>query len=280
MAAIQLPKPFQSNEHRDFLWPGGDCSVLLVHGFPGSPAEMRPLGNVLREAGWTVHGLMLPGLGADIENLERTSFHDWSRAVTNTVEELKRQYSVLLVVGYSIGALALRAAAEHRFNGLILLAPFWSIADRPQVFFWPVIRRLFRRIKPLKGADFSNPEIRRSLERMFGSINLNDLSTQVALRQISVSLKSIEQLRQLGAGAFARAPEVTARTLIIQGSRDDVVPAPRTRRLIGRFARAIEYHEVDAGHDLVNPEGSAWCEVKSHLELFAEKIRFSRKRSG
>jgi carboxylesterase len=217
---------------------------------------------------------MLPGLGADIDNLERTSFQDWSNAVTNAVEELKRQYSVLLVVGYSMGgALALRAAAEHRFNGLVLLAPFWSIADRPQVVFWPVIRRLFRRIKPLKGADFSNPAVRRSLERMFGSINLNDVSTQMALRQISVSLKSIEQLRQLGVGAFARAPEVRGQTLIIQGSRDDVVPAPRTRRLIGRFARAIQYHEVDAGHDLVDPEGSAWCEVKSHLEVFAEKIR-------
>ena len=55
-------------------------AALLLHGFPGTPAEMRPLGTVLRDAGWTVHGLMLPGLGADIASLEERNFQDWSDA--------------------------------------------------------------------------------------------------------------------------------------------------------------------------------------------------------
>jgi esterase/lipase len=37
---------------------GGDHAALLIHGFPGTPAEMLPLGTVLREAGWTVHGMI------------------------------------------------------------------------------------------------------------------------------------------------------------------------------------------------------------------------------
>jgi hypothetical protein len=69
-----VPKPFDGCEHRSFLWKGSDCAALLLHGFPGTPAEMRPLGTVLKNAGWTVQGLMLPGLGADIESLDqRTS---------------------------------------------------------------------------------------------------------------------------------------------------------------------------------------------------------------
>jgi hypothetical protein len=66
-----LPRPFDGCEHRSFLWQGSDCAALLIHGFPGTPAEMRPLGTVLKDAGWTVHGLMLPGLGADIESLDK-----------------------------------------------------------------------------------------------------------------------------------------------------------------------------------------------------------------
>ena len=63
MPGAILPKPFDGSEHRSFLWKGSDSAALLVHGFPGTPAEMRPLGTVLRNAGWTVRGLMLPGLG-------------------------------------------------------------------------------------------------------------------------------------------------------------------------------------------------------------------------
>jgi esterase/lipase len=44
--------------NRSFVWTEGDHAVLLIHGFPGTPAEMLPLGTVLREAGWTVHGMI------------------------------------------------------------------------------------------------------------------------------------------------------------------------------------------------------------------------------
>ena len=86
MSGTILPKPFDGSEHRSFLWREGDHAALLVHGFPGTPAEMLPLGTVLRAAGWTVHGLMLPGLGADIENLDKRTFRDWLEALTQAVE--------------------------------------------------------------------------------------------------------------------------------------------------------------------------------------------------
>src|ERR1043166_6591319 len=98
MPGAILPKPFDASEHRSFLCKKSDSAALLVHGFPGSPAEMRPLGTVLRNTGWTVHGLMLPGLGADIESLDKRTAIDWSAAVENAVEELKRHHSLSLLV--------------------------------------------------------------------------------------------------------------------------------------------------------------------------------------
>ena len=73
----QIPahiKPFQGDEHQPFHWNGGQPAALLVHGFPGTPAEMRPLGTALHQAGWTVYGPLLPGFGPDIVTLfERDS---------------------------------------------------------------------------------------------------------------------------------------------------------------------------------------------------------------
>ena len=125
MPGAILPNPFDGCEHRSFLWQQSGRAALLVHGFPGTPAEMRPLGTVLRDAGWTVHGLMLPGLGADIASLEQRAGRDWSDAVRQALAGLQQHYSPVLLVGYSMGgALAVHAAQQLRPSGLVLLAPF------------------------------------------------------------------------------------------------------------------------------------------------------------
>jgi carboxylesterase len=266
----RLPKPFDGSEHRSFHWPGDHRAALLVHGFPGSPAEMRPLGGVLRDAGWTVRGLMLPGLGTDIGNLDNCRYQDWSAAVRRALDDLKRQHSAILLVGYSMGgALGLNAALEQRLAGLILLAPFWSFGDDWMSVLWPVVKLIFRRVKPLKRADFSTPEVRHGLQRMFKNIDLENPQTQRTLRRLSVSLKPIDQIRQLGQNAFAGASKLDVPALVIQGSRDKIVPPVRTRHLINGFGNHVEYHEVNAGHDLVDPESGAWEQIKEHLLRFA-----------
>jgi len=273
MPGVILPKPFDGSEHRSFLWKGSDSAALLVHGFPGTPAEMRPLGTVLKNAGWTVHGLMLPGLGADIESLDKRTAMDWSKAVENAMEELKRHHSLNLLVGYSVGgAVALHAAQEQRPSGLVLLAPFWSYGEGWLSRLWPVVRLFFRRVKPLKRADFSATEVRRGLQRMFKNIDLENPQIQQALRQLTISLRPIEEIRRLGQSAFARTSKIDVPTLVIQGSRDKVVPPGRTKHLITGFVNRVEYREVDAGHDLVDPESGAWNQVKECLLLYAASL--------
>lgn len=274
MTSLTLPKPFDGSEHRSFLWEGSDCAALLLHGFPGTPAEMRPLGKVLNDAGWTVHGLMLPGLGADIANLEKRSFQDWSDAATQAMAELKRQHSVVILVGYSMGgALALHTAIEQRPAGLVLFAPFWSFGESWIRLLWPVVKLLFRRVKPLKHAKFSAMDVRLGLQRMFKNIDLEDPQIQQALRQISMSLNPITQVRQLGLSAFGRASQLDVPILVIQGSQDQVVSPLCTARLIHRFPNRVQYQEVNAAHDLVDPDSNAWNQVTDRLLAFAESIR-------
>ncbi|RYG65174.1 esterase, partial [bacterium] len=55
-----------------------DIGVVLVHGFTGTPYEVRYLGDRLVEAGYTVRGLRLPGHGTSIADLDRTRWEDWA----------------------------------------------------------------------------------------------------------------------------------------------------------------------------------------------------------
>ena len=47
---------FQEAKHEPFFWPAEGPAAVLVHGFPGTPAEMRPLAKSLHERGWTTAG--------------------------------------------------------------------------------------------------------------------------------------------------------------------------------------------------------------------------------
>ena len=126
--------------------------------------------------------------------------------------------------------MVLNAALEQPTAGLVLLAPFWTFGENWSCLLWPVVRLFLRRVKPLKRADFSASEIRHGLQRMFKNIDLENPQIQQALRQLTVSLKPIEQIRQLGQSAFTRVARIDLPTLVIQGSRDKVVR---------RFARSV-----------------------------------------
>lgn len=55
------PGYFDREECRPFYHRGGDNGILLVHGFTGSAAHMRPLADELARRGRTVRTINLPG---------------------------------------------------------------------------------------------------------------------------------------------------------------------------------------------------------------------------
>ena len=56
----------------------GDVGVVLVHGFTGTPYEVRYLGEQLWRAGLSAAAPLLPGHGTTVSELEHTTWHDWS----------------------------------------------------------------------------------------------------------------------------------------------------------------------------------------------------------
>ena len=88
-----------------FFLPGGEHGVLLVHGFTGSPSEMRLLGQYLQQQGYTVLGGRLAGHGTTPEDLARTTAEDWFHSVLDGYEILRGGCGRISVVGLSMGAL-------------------------------------------------------------------------------------------------------------------------------------------------------------------------------
>ncbi|MFM7448188.1 MAG: alpha/beta hydrolase [Leptolyngbyaceae cyanobacterium] len=72
-----------------FLLTGGPVAVLLIHGFTGSPSEMRLLGHYLHERGLTVAAPLLPGHGTREEDLNQKRWTDWVDSVTQAYAVLR-----------------------------------------------------------------------------------------------------------------------------------------------------------------------------------------------
>jgi pimeloyl-ACP methyl ester carboxylesterase len=189
---------------------------------------------------------------------------------------LRRDHETILLAGNSMGgAIALVLAAENTPAGLVLIAPFLRFATRWHDLLWPVLRRMTRQIKPFERADFSAPEMRRLLRRMLKDADPQDPEVQRFVRAIAVPIRAIDQVREIGRAALSAAPGVRASTLILQGWRDPVALPKLTRALRRRLRANPVYLELEAGHDLVEPDCAAWPEVARAVLDFAATLKRS-----
>ncbi len=100
--------------------------VLLLHGFTGSPASMRPWGEALAEHDWTIRVPRLPGHGTRWQDMNITTWQDWYAEADRNLLELTARCEHVFVCGLSMGgALTLRLAEHHgdSIDGLILVNP-------------------------------------------------------------------------------------------------------------------------------------------------------------
>lgn len=130
-----------------FLLPGGGHGILLVHGFTGSPSEMRLLGESLQQEGYTVLAPRLPGHGTSPSHMAQTGWQDWYGAVEDAYHFLLGLCREISVVGLSMGGLlALKLAAEYPVNKVAALSAPIYIADKRLK--WLPLYRVVRQYVP------------------------------------------------------------------------------------------------------------------------------------
>lgn len=248
--------------------------VMLVHGFTGSPADMRPLAELLYDLGADCHAINVPGHGLDISNLQAMTAEIWRESVLAAWHDHAQRYRRTILVGYSMGgAAALQMAATAAPDLLILLAPFVRINDRRAVFL-PVAGKLIREVKLLSGLDFENPVIRQWLKAALPDLEIDDPEIQRRLREeTGVAGTVINELRKFGSAANRAAPKVSCPVVILQGHHDFVVNPRDTRRLSDRFTKLQAYHEFPADHLITLATVPWWEKVRSLVIAEVEESR-------
>jgi alpha-beta hydrolase superfamily lysophospholipase len=215
----------------------------------------------------------LPGFGPQIETLSDRDAQEWVTAVHQALVGLGQKHAPVLVVGYSMGAaLAAQAATAQAPDGLVLLAPFQRLGSRWQHLVGFLLKPFFRRVRPFRRADFSDPELRQNIANFLGGLNVEDPEVQQALREVTVSTRVFEQINRVGQTAYGLAADLRKPTLVIQGTEDEVVSFAETRELLSQLSSPLHYLEVAAGHHLLDPGQPAWPQVNRTILAFADFV--------
>ncbi len=199
-----------------FFYPGGKTGILLVHGFTGSPSEMRPLGQFLAAKGYTVQGVRLAGHGTNLDDMVGTTWGDWYDSVRSAYRELEEKCSRVFIVGLSMGGiLSLHASLEFSPVAVISINAPIRLVNRRAIFA-PLLRHL--RLYAEKANPSAYPD-HFSYSRM--------------------PLNSLNSLLQLIRLVRRELPRVTSPLLVLQSERDDVVN-PASAKLIFNNSGSLE----------------------------------------
>jgi carboxylesterase len=189
-----------------FFLEGGPVGVLLIHGFTGSPPEMRLLGDYLHQYGFTISGPCLPGHGTSVEDLNQRKWNEWANHVDRALVDLQARCQPVFVGGLSLGALLTFYLAAHHSEvaGAMAYSPAIMISDR-RSHLVPVLKYVIRQL-PKPEDDLTDPQARLRLWSY-------DMYPIPASHEVTKFIKQVKRL----------LPRVNCPLLIIYSTEDQTI---------------------------------------------------------
>jgi carboxylesterase len=193
---------------------GSRVGVLLVHGFTGSPASMRPWAEYLHEQGYAVSVPLLPGHGTVWQDMVRVTYDDWYAEAEGAFDKLLADCDLVFLAGLSMGACVVLDLAARRGRdvaGIVVVNPSVS-TERWDVKLLPVLKHVVRAFPGIRD-DIKKPGV-----------------TELAYPK--TPLRPAHSLMQGMKAVRERLPEVTQPMLVFRSREDHVVPASSVKRVL------------------------------------------------
>ncbi len=210
----------QTLNKEPFFFAGNNTGVLVIHGWSGSPPEMRGLGTFLARQGLTVLGIRLAGHGTDLHDFARTRWQDWLASAEAGWREISTDCAEVFVVGHSLGGLlAMHISRSHPVAGLVVMAaPTHLASDDWRLRFIGLFKHFIRELPVPDGLDdATDPTLRKRI-----------------WHYDKICVPALHELSKLVTLTRPEWPRVSAPLLIMQGQHDTNVPLDSANEIYQR----------------------------------------------
>ncbi len=204
MSTTNAPEGWLDDFASEGRGANASIGILLVHGFTGSPASMRPWAHFMNEHGYTVRVPRLPGHGRNWEDLNAVSWEEWPARVVQDLQALRATCSKVFVFGLSMGGgTTLNVAENNLVDGIVLVNPMIHIPGI-QIKFAPLLA-MVKKGMPSVGNDIKKPDV-------------TEWGYDV------LPTRGVLQLNKLLKSTRSHLAKVTAPTLLFHSVDDHVLP--------------------------------------------------------
>ncbi|NJC98131.1 MAG: hypothetical protein C3F07_13745 [Anaerolineales bacterium] len=110
-------------------------ACLLIHGFTGTPKEMRWMGEYLNQPGFTCLGVRLAGHATRPEDMVRSHYTDWIASVEDGYHLLRGITSHIFLAGLSMGGILalLMSTRLQGVIGVVAMSTPYKLPDDPRL---------------------------------------------------------------------------------------------------------------------------------------------------
>jgi len=163
-------------------------AALLLHGYTGSPHDMRYLGNRLRDAGYLVSIPRFPGHGTTRHDFNQTRAEDWLRRSLDAWLELRIFGLEQNLAGLSMGGiLAAILSATFVPRRVVLAAPA-LMANNPALPWTPILKYIVKEKQHAPAQSYDDPDL-DYLSREYWSVdNIPGAAELYKLQRLGLSL--------------------------------------------------------------------------------------------
>jgi len=239
-----------------FLLPGSRTGCLLMHGFTGTPKEMRWMGEYLASRGFSVLGIRLTGHATHPADMIRSRWTDWAASVEDGYHLLRGLADHIYLMGLSMGGvLSLLMSTRLPVKGVVAISTPWLIAGDWRLPYVGIASRVWPYAPKSKGPPDS------------GWYDKEAWKDHISYP--SNPLRSVAELKALVVEMRRALPEVRVPVLLVHSHDDHYVPPENIDHIYDGLIHAPEKTRL-----LVNNSGHVVTREPARQEVFEAAAEF------
>lgn len=233
---------------------GGPVGCLVIHGFTGNPSSMRPIAEAMVADGHSVETPRLPGHGTTVEDMNTTSWSDWTAEVESAYQRLAGRCDHVVAMGLSMGGtLTAWIGAEHpEVAGLVLVNAAAEPSDEMRAGLQAMLDGGDEYMDGI-GSDVADPDVTESAY------------AKVPLAPLVSMLDAVADLQD-------RLGDITAPALVMTSPQDHVVAPTASDHLAATLGGPVERETLERSYHVAT--------IDFDRDLIIERIRDFVRRVG